>query len=231
MSLGLIIFSRMSSKRLPGKALRVIGDKTLIEHVIDRSLSVKVSKIILSTSTDKSDDILVDFVKSKYSNIYIYRGSLNNVKLRALKTCDYFNLDTFIRMCGDRPLFDVETVNKLIGIYETNKNFDLITNNFVKTFPNGTIVEIINRDALERSLLKKSTKLENEHITLSFYKNPDKYIIYNYNSEIKYDINQSLTVDDENDLKKIEYILATNKESNNLLKNLYFDKLWNKKIK
>ena len=41
---GLIIFSRLDSSRLPQKALKKIGKKTLLEHVIDRAKQVQGKK-------------------------------------------------------------------------------------------------------------------------------------------------------------------------------------------
>ena len=59
-----IIQVRFNSKRLPGKALLKINDKTVLENIIERlKKSKSVKKIIVSTSNKKSDDPIVIFAK------------------------------------------------------------------------------------------------------------------------------------------------------------------------
>ena len=112
---GIIIFSRMSSSRLPGKALKRVGNKVLIEHVLDRALRVGSYRVILATSEERSDDPLVEFVNQNYKMVDIFRGDLLDVRARAIAACKFYKLDAFARICGDRPLFDVDIVKKLIG--------------------------------------------------------------------------------------------------------------------
>ena len=56
-----IVQARMSSTRLPGKVLRQVNKKPMIVYMLDRLKGCKsVDKIIMATSTDKSDDILAE---------------------------------------------------------------------------------------------------------------------------------------------------------------------------
>ena len=49
--IGGIIFSRMNSRRLPGKALKMVSGKMLLERVIDASLNIKnINHICIATS-------------------------------------------------------------------------------------------------------------------------------------------------------------------------------------
>ena len=58
---GAIIFSRMNSSRLPGKALLPIkNNKSLIEIIIERAKKINgIDHICVATSKKESDDILV----------------------------------------------------------------------------------------------------------------------------------------------------------------------------
>ena len=53
-----------------------------------------------------------------------------------------------MRISADSPLIDHQIINKIINIYMKNKNYDLITNIFPKTFPSGQSVEIIKTKTL-----------------------------------------------------------------------------------
>ena len=73
-----LIQARMKSTRLPGKILKKINNKTLIEILIERLKKSKgLDKIIIATSTDESNDILTDLISSL--GVEVYRGSENDV--------------------------------------------------------------------------------------------------------------------------------------------------------
>jgi len=90
-----IIQARSNSKRFKNKVLVPIYGKSLISHVVDKiRKSKKKIKIVVSTSRDKSDDSLVDHLKS--SGINFFRGSLNNVALRLFNTARKYRSNYFI---------------------------------------------------------------------------------------------------------------------------------------
>ena len=97
----IIIFSRMNSSRLPGKALMKLAGKTLLEHVITRAkLCQTQARIIVATSNETSDDLLAQLCKNL--NVDYFRGPLNNLVLRTHQTMEHFKIDSMARVCGDR---------------------------------------------------------------------------------------------------------------------------------
>ena len=172
-----IIQARSSSKRFRNKVLVKIYGKPLIHHVISRvKRSKKISKIVVSTSTNKSDDNLVNYLKK--IKVKYYRGELNNVAKRLLHTSEKNKQNFFLRVSGDSPLIDPKIIDKIISIHKKNKTFDLITNVFPRTFPKGQSVEIISNNILKENL-KRMNKFEKEHVTLYFYRNSQKFFIKN----------------------------------------------------
>ena len=148
MRVGAIIFSRMQSKRLPGKAMIDILGKSLLERVIERTQKINlIDHISVATSNLTQDDIIYNYAISK--GIDIYRGDENDVAMRAFETGSFFKYDCFVRICGDRPFFDGKIVDELIRIHKKNKN-DLTTNMFPRTIPSGFTVEIINMSTLNK---------------------------------------------------------------------------------
>ena len=80
-----IIQARSSSKRFKNKVMFEIRDKPLIWYVYNSVRKSKyVKKIIISTSKDNSDNLLVNFLKN--NKINYFRGSLVNVAERLYKT-------------------------------------------------------------------------------------------------------------------------------------------------
>ena len=163
-----IVQARCSSKRFPNKILKIIHGKPLIHHVILKLLkSKKISKIIVATSNHKSDEKLVKYLKK--IKVQFFRGSLQNVAKRILDLVLLKKKKFFLRISGDSPLIDYKLVDQAISIFNKNKQYDLITNIFPRSFPKGQSVEIIRTNILKKHIHKMS-KLEKEHVTKYFYK-------------------------------------------------------------
>ena len=73
-----IIQARYLSSRLPGKVLKKINNKTIIEILINRLLkSKKISKIIMACSSNEMDKEIVKIAKKIKIDYFI--GSEKNV--------------------------------------------------------------------------------------------------------------------------------------------------------
>ena len=144
-----IITSRMSSKRLPEKALHQLQGKPMLRHVHDRLLKCKkVSRIIVATSVEKDDDAIADYCN--IHGISVFRGSLNDVSKRLIDCVYKYPCDAFVRISGDSPLIDPKLVDKVIEAY-SEKFYDLCTNVFVRTYPKGQSVEVIRTKTFLRA--------------------------------------------------------------------------------
>ena len=198
-----IIQARSSSKRFPRKVLFKIKKKLLIDHVISRvNLSKKINKIIVSTSSHKSDNELVSHLKK--NRVSYYRGSLKNVALRLYYTAKKYRSNFFIRISGDSPLIDPKIIDRAVKKFLINRKIDIVTNVFPRTFPSGQSVEII-RAKIIKSNISKMTTLEKEHVTSFFYSNFSKFRIVNFKNknEKKYKKKLKFSIDKKSDLKKI----------------------------
>ena len=59
-----IIQARMNSTRMPGKVLLPILNEPVINHIYKRlQFSTKIDEICISTSTEKSDDKIIEFAE------------------------------------------------------------------------------------------------------------------------------------------------------------------------
>ena len=199
-----IIFSRMGSSRLPGKALRHIAGEPLIKRVINRVSKVKnLSTIVVATSNSKTDDELTQYIQSL--NIEVFRGAAHDVLNRAVSCASYLGVDKFVRINGDSPFIDPELLEKGIDMWG-DPNLDLISNVFPRTYPVGMSVEIIKTDSLKKILGLTADSCDREHITRFFYKNPEKFRILNFESG-RPDLRKvRLAVDTKEDLERINWL-------------------------
>ncbi|MEC9101746.1 MAG: NTP transferase domain-containing protein [Pseudomonadota bacterium] len=199
-----IIFSRMGSSRLPGKALRYIAGEPLIKRVIDRvSQAKRLSTVVVATSNSKIDDRLVEYIQS--INIEVFRGAAHDVLDRAVSCASYLGADKFVRVNGDSPFIDPEILEKGLEHWE-DPNLDLISNVFPRTYPVGMSVEVIKTDSLRKILSLTVDICDREHVTRFFYKNPEKFRILNFESGLSDLSKARLAVDTEEDLKRINWL-------------------------
>ena len=204
MKVPVIIFSRMGSSRLPGKALRNIAGEPLIKRVINRVSKVKnLSTMVVATSNSKADDRLVEYIQSL--NIDVFRGAAHDVLNRAVSCASYLGVEKFVRISGDSPFIDPELLEKGIEL-GGEPNLDLISNVFPRTYPVGTSVEIIKTDSLKKILSLTVDSCDREHVTRFFYKNPEKFRILNFESG-RPDLRKvRLAVDTEEDLERLNWL-------------------------
>lgn len=199
----IIIFvqARMSSKRLPGKVMLKIKNKSILEHVINNlKKSKQCKKIVILTSKEISDQKIINFCKRK--KVFFFRGCLNNVYQRFFMALKKFKCDAFVRICADSPLINHKILDKCIVKFKTGK-FDVVTNCFPRTFPKGLSVEIFKSKIFTRNYKNIKTQSMKEHLSRYFYKNYKKFKIFNFKNHLKKDFT-NLAVDSLEDLKFIK---------------------------
>jgi spore coat polysaccharide biosynthesis protein SpsF len=207
MNVGAIIFSRMASQRLPGKALIEIYGRPLLGRVIDRSKMINnINHVIVATSTNPEDDEIVEFANSE--GVDVFRGDSDDVAGRALSACDFFELDKFARICGDRPFFDPDLISSLINIHN-DLNVDVVTTTHPRTYPPGLTGEVVSTQALRDAISMMNTSEDKEHVTSFFYRNPLNFSIKNIDSPHDMDFSGlNLCVDNTLDLSRAEWMAS-----------------------
>tara|TARA_B100000315_G_scaffold256585_1_gene302834 strand:+ start:643 stop:1377 length:735 start_codon:yes stop_codon:yes gene_type:complete len=116
MSIGAFIVARLSSRRLKQKHMLEILGKPMIEQMIRRVAKSKMlDNIILTTSTDPTDDNLEKLADKL--NIHCYRGPLNNIMERITEAANSFKCETIVELLGDNPLVHSELIDDVINFY------------------------------------------------------------------------------------------------------------------
>jgi|TARA_Y100000310_G_scaffold310104_1_gene354968 spore coat polysaccharide biosynthesis protein SpsF len=126
MSFGAFIVARLSSRRLKQKHMLEILGKPMIEQMICRVAKSKMlDTIILTTSTDSTDDQLENLANEL--NIRCYRGPLNNIMERVTGAANAFGCDTIVELLGDNPLVHSELIDDVIKFF-IDGGYDYATN-------------------------------------------------------------------------------------------------------
>ena len=204
MKTGVIVQARMSSQRLPDKVLTKVNGKPLLQYLLERLTHCSsIDQIVVATSEDKSDDPIAVFCH-EYGAL-CFRGPLQNVAKRFYMTLDEYNLDVFVRVCGDSPMLDQKLIDQGVKLFK--KGYDLVTNILPRTFPSGQCVEVVNTKTFKNSFGSFITPDELEHVTQYFYSNPDQFKFHNFLSGGDYK-NVLLVVDTKEDLDRFSKIIS-----------------------
>ena len=201
-----IIQARMQSTRLPGKILLPIplgNGKPLLSWIIDE---VKMSKykaeIIIATSVNSENDILVSFCEQ--NQVHCYRGDEEDVLSRFIAIAKNGNYDCIVRLTADNPIIDCAILDETI-FHHFNE-----TNNYTSTdgLPTGMNFEVISTKTLLDVENYSLTAADREHVTL-FVKNSGKYSLGVYKPRINPLLKTlRLTVDYPSDYALLSSILT-----------------------
>lgn len=203
------IEARMNSSRLPGKVMRKLGKLNLLECLISRLKKSKyIDDIVVATTKNKRDDIIVKFLKKKKINFF--RGSENNVNLRLINTAEKFGTDLIVQVTADNPFVDPKIIDYMLKFYLKNiKKIDYLTNcglgNYSKSYvPLGFNAQIFKFKDLKENYKFCNKRDLREHPSLYFYREgKKKYRLKNLSLPKKYKTNLKirLTIDTYKDLK------------------------------
>lgn len=107
------IEARMGSSRLPGKTMKKILGKHMLELLIERLKRSKyINDIIVATSVAPMDSIIAEL--SEKIGVHCFRGSEKDVLGRVLNAAKSVNADIIVEITGDCPLIDPVVVDKVI---------------------------------------------------------------------------------------------------------------------
>ncbi len=124
MNIGFLITARLKSSRLPLKILKDLNGKPVVERIIDRAKAVhSISKIVLCTSPNPQDKPLIDIAKQ--NNIAYFLGDENDVLQRLYDAATCYNVDYFLGITADNPLFSIRYSNRIVDII-TKQGHDFI---------------------------------------------------------------------------------------------------------
>jgi len=167
----LIIQARMGSSRLPGKVMKNLSGKPMLEWVIRRGEQAKkIDETVVATTTDPSDDAVADWCE--VNSVPCYRGSTYDVLDRYYQTALWRETDRIVRVTADCPLIDPNVIDDVVSLYETT-GADFAANRLPppwhRTFPIGLDVEVVSFPLLERAWKEADKPFEREHVMPWFY--------------------------------------------------------------
>ncbi|MCA3742238.1 glycosyltransferase family protein [Phenylobacterium sp.] len=164
-----VLQARMSSSRLPGKVMRSIVGKPMIELQIERvRRSRRLAEVVVATSLEPSDDPLAEFLPSL--GVRVVRGPLEDVLGRFITVIETLGLTgDLVRLTADCPLADPGVIDACIDLLEKG-GLDYASNGRRRTYPRGLDVEVFRIDALLQAAQETQAPYDREHVTPWLYR-------------------------------------------------------------
>ena len=208
------IQARTTSKRFPNKVLQMIGDKTVLEHVLS---ACRESASYINRHTHRtgvavyvfllvpSSDILMN---KEYHGVKIIGGSENDVLSRYVSILKKKELSGIVRITADCPLIQPSIITKILKLGEKGE-YDFISNAMpeYRTFLDGLDCEYMSPKLL-RWLDENAKGKDREHVTSLAVWSPPKWakIGHIFNNIDFFSLDFKLSIDTPEDLERVRKI-------------------------
>lgn len=212
-----IIQARMGSTRLPGKVIKDICGKPLLQHIIERvRYSKLINEVVVATTNNIEDDVVRQICRKL--NIECFRGNDEDVLDRFYQCAKKYCAEIIVRITGDCPFADPDIIDMTVKSFIEN-NSDYVSTAYPEaSFPDGLDIEVFSYNALEIAWREAKLLSEREHVTSYIWKNESgQFKIENIKNDIDLS-DKRWTIDEGMDLNFVRKIYSELYKENSLFK-------------
>lgn len=177
--LAVIIQCRISSTRLPGKATKDLGGKTVFEWVMNSMKKVPAQKYIVATDYDSFDSLEP---LAKKCNWEIIAGPLEDVLERYCMAIRKADCRTVLRATCDNPFLFYEAAISLVEEYNHQKSIGPVDYMTWTGLPHGCGVEVFDAFSLLKAASLTTDPYDREHVGPALYNHKEKFTSLFYRS-------------------------------------------------
>lgn len=198
----IIVSARMASARYPGKAVVPLAGRPLLEVLLERMRATGLP-VVLATSANPDNDPLVALAEG--IGVPAFRGDEDDVLRRHVLCARRFGADDVVRVTGDNPLTDTETLLRLVEAHRRERaDYSYVAGDALLM---GILSEVIARKALERAWDEGEPRHRSELVTLFIKEHPQSFRIHTTPlPEGLYRPGYRLTVDEADDVRLMQQI-------------------------
>ena len=149
----ILIPSRLSASRLPGKPLLKINGISIISHVFKKAQEANIGEVYVATE----DNEIIEDVKSNGGQAIL---TSNNHKTgtdriyEALKNLNKPDIELVMNLQGDEPLMDIDDIKSLYNhMIKTKSELGTLASVIQdhKIFKSQNVVKVTTKESLEKS--------------------------------------------------------------------------------
>jgi len=171
--------ARMNSTRLPGKIMKTVMGKSLLEYQLERLGRVRsADEVVVATTVNEADHPIAELCEQL--RVSFFRGSEEDVLSRYYHAARLYEADVVVRVTSDCPLIDPAVVDHIISTHLTNPDlYDFVSNTLVRTYPRGMDVEVFPFRVLQEACLESVIQGEREEVSPFIHQRPERYRLLN----------------------------------------------------
>lgn len=163
---------RLSSTRLPGKALLKLGGKTVLDWNLASMKKVQADEYYVATDEASFESLAPIAERNGYK---IFKGPLEDVLERYCLLIKESGADLVVRATADNPFLFYESAQALLEEFHKlskNQKIDYIT---YTNLPHGSGVEIFQACSILDAAGKTNDPYDHEHVGPALYNHPETY--------------------------------------------------------
>ena len=174
-----VVQARTGSTRLPGKVLRPLAGRPLLQRMLERVLAADTpSAVVVATTTESADDAVETLAKG--TGVDCFRGHPSDLLDRHYRAAVAFGADAVVKIPSDCPLIDPAVIDRVIGEYAAHAgDVDFVSNLHPATYPDGNDVEVMSVGVLETAWIEAREPYQREHTTPFIWEQPGRFRIRN----------------------------------------------------
>ena len=166
-----IVQCRLSSTRLPRKALYELDGKPLLQWALESMKNVRADDFFVACDFDSEEELAPVVLKSGFK---IFAGSKEDVLQRFCALIKKENPDIVVRATADNPFLFYEAANELLELYK-NEWFGKIDYITFSGLPHGSGIEIFNAHSLLKAAELTDSPYDHEHAGPALYNHPENF--------------------------------------------------------
>lgn len=169
----IVIQARMGSTRLPGKVLRPLSGRPVLQWVARAAHESAVAdRVIVATTHHPDDDAIPPAVDSM--DVEIVRGDKDDVLSRFLMALEGAPArEPVVRLTADCPLLDPAVIRACVRAFQ-ELDVDYLGTTIPRSLPRGLDVEVTSVEALTLAGAAASGA-DRTHVTSYLYRDPGRF--------------------------------------------------------
>ena len=201
-----IIQCRLSSSRLPGKAVKLLGGHPVLEWTLNAMKTVRAKWYYVATD-EASYDILKPIAER--CGWGIFKGPLEDVLKRYCLLIEKLKCKTVLRATADNPFLFYEAAQLLCEEFSRQSERSKCDYMTWTGLPHGSGVEIFNAESLLKALHLTNDAFDHEHVGPALYNHKDKFTSLFYRAPSRfYYPDYRTTIDTAADFRRALAIVA-----------------------
>ncbi len=198
--LAVIVQCRLSSSRLPKKAIKDLGGRTVLEWTLASMKKVPAEFYYVATDEDSYETLAPICKKSGYE---IFAGPLDDVLERYCLLIEKIKCRVVLRATADNPFLFYEAANLLCEEFEKQSRISKIDYMTWTGLPHGSGVEVFSADSLLKARKLTDLAYDHEHVSPSLYGNKNVFSSLFYKAPARFLFPEyRTTIDTPGDYKK-----------------------------